>query len=174
MRATNKGGTVVVLDSELYRWLTVEMLKNDETYVWLPNNPTDYFQRDMKNLLTKGVDMGVLTSALADKLYVDYPMTPVFYTLPKIHKQCSPPPLMPTVAGVERLGSWIDHLLQPLIFHLPGFLQDSKDVVFLLEGMSWSQSYHVMSLLYIPQFQMTRQFFVCRNIWISISLTLSL
>lgn len=40
----------------------------------------------------------------------------------------------------ERLGAWLDHLLQPLVINLPGFLRDSKQVVLEVEGMPWGEN----------------------------------
>lgn len=46
------------------------------------------------------------------------------------------------VAGIgsigEKLSIWIDHVLQPLVFKLPVFLQDTKDVVRMTENAEWT------------------------------------
>lgn len=49
--------------------------------------------------------------------------------------------MRPIVAGSgslnEHLCSWLDSYLQPLIFCLPGYLRDSKQVLEALENQTW-------------------------------------
>lgn len=75
------------------------MLNSDDTYIPLSGNPTSLYQIEIRKSLAEGVRTGVLTS-LAEKLFVDCPLTPVFHSLPKIHKECFPPPLRPIGAGI--------------------------------------------------------------------------
>lgn len=66
-------------------------------------------------LLDWGVRDGVFTQALAENLYNDHLVIPIFHSLPKVHKNVFLPPLRPIVAGIgslgENLGAWLDHML---------------------------------------------------------------
>lgn len=89
--------------------------------------------RQLKDLLQLGVIEGIFTQNLADKRFVEFPTVPIFHSLPKDHKNVFPPPLRPIVAGIgsrrENLGTWLDHLLQPLLVNLLCFLRDTKQLV---------------------------------------------
>lgn len=37
----------------------------------------------------------------------------------------------------ENVAAWVDHLLQPLVFQLPGFLKDTEHLVSIIEHTMW-------------------------------------
>lgn len=59
----------------------------------------------------------------------DNPQTPVFYTLPKIHKPQRPPPGRPIVSScgspTERISALVDENLQPLVVKLNSHIKDT-------------------------------------------------
>lgn len=114
----DKGGSVVILDNGLYRSLHLEMLQDLSTYRALGSDPTPAFPQNLKRLLQEGVVTDAITAKLAEGLYVEQPVTPIYHSFPKVHKNCFPPPLRPIVAGIRglggRLGSWVDLHLQLL------------------------------------------------------------
>lgn len=63
VRAAEKGEAVVLLDSDLYRRLNMEMLGDEEAYRYLSCNHTCAFQNKLKKLLSLGVSMAVLTQS---------------------------------------------------------------------------------------------------------------
>lgn len=68
----------------------------------------------------------------------------VFYSLPKIHKPGFPPPFRPIVADIgslnEGLCSWVDRFLQLLVRCIPGYLQDSRDVLKAFQDFTWDNN----------------------------------
>jgi hypothetical protein len=60
-------------------------------------------------------------------LVIDNPRTSTFYLLPKIHKVGNPGrPIISTYnCPTERISSYIDDLLQPLVKRLPTYIKDS-------------------------------------------------
>lgn len=122
VRGADKGGVVVILNGGLYKKLNLTLLADQETNVELHKDPTSECQSIKKNLLDRGVQMGVLTVKSANKLFVT-PTIPLFHSPPKVHKDLFPPPMCPIVAGIgsmgESLGQWIDALLKPLVPSLP-------------------------------------------------------
>lgn len=141
IRSADKGGAIVVLDSELYRKVNYDILSDVHTYRALSYNPTSVFQNKIRDLLQEGVSLGVLTERMAQDLYVDHPIVPLYHSLPKVHKGTFPPPMRPIVAGIgslnERLGSWVDAYLQPLVSITLSHLKDTKHVVTLMEQAVW-------------------------------------
>lgn len=97
---TDKGGAVIVMNTELYRLLNIQMPSDDKTYIPLPLEPTTNLLKLLKNLLSQGVSHGIFTQNLADRLYKDHPVIQIFTSI---------------VAGIgslgEPLGMWLDSLL---------------------------------------------------------------
>ncbi len=64
---------------------------------------------------------------------VDYPVTPVIYVLPKIHKDLTNPPGRPIISGIgsltEKISTFVDFFLKPVVFTLPSFVKDSIDMI---------------------------------------------
>lgn len=97
--------------------------------------------------------MSVLTQKIANDLDVDYPVIPVYHSLPKVHKDIFPPPLRPIVAGIgslgERLRFWIDSYLHLSIS--PGFI---KLLVSIMDKDRWEEKFTWLScdvtILYRP------------------------
>ncbi|XP_068098889.1 uncharacterized protein [Hyperolius riggenbachi] len=145
IRNADKGGAVVVLDSEMYRAEALRQLDDKETYQILPGDPTARFQVELKKLLNLGVSLGVFSEKERDYLMVETPIVPIFHHLPKVHKPDVPPRGRPIVAGIgslgERLGQWVDSCLQPLVRRLPGFLRDTTHLLNSLESLEWSNHY---------------------------------
>ncbi|XP_053575255.1 leucine--tRNA ligase, cytoplasmic [Bombina bombina] len=73
------------------------------------------------------------------------PSTPYFRIVPKIHKQLIKPPGWPIVASngslCEKLGSWLDHILQPTMLSLPGYIKDSTHLITQLKDIVWKDTY---------------------------------
>ncbi len=68
---------------------------------------------------------------------VDYPVTPVIYVLPKIHKDLTNPPGRPIISGIgsltEKISTFVDFFLKPVVFTLPSFVKDSIDMIQFLK-----------------------------------------
>ena len=62
-----------------------------------------------------------------------------FYTLPKIHKNLTPPPGRPIVSCnntvTEQISSYIDHFLQQFVPTLPSYIQDTTDFLRKLQNL---------------------------------------
>lgn len=70
------------------------------------------------------LQIGEITKQEHAFMVVDFPVTPVLYTLPKIHKTyINVPPGRPIVAAIgsltEKIAAFVDHFLQPLVTSLP-------------------------------------------------------
>lgn len=68
-------------------------------------------------------------------------MTLSVHAFPKTHKQVFPPPFHPIIADIgslfEKISLWLDSLLQPLVRRLPGYIQDTKELLKAMDDMEW-------------------------------------
>lgn len=120
----DKDGSIVILDSGLYYHLNLCMLSDTNTYQKQDNDPTVCFQTELQKLLSEGISLCVISHIA------------IFHSTPKVHKNIFPPPMRPIITGVglmnELLGAWVDNYLQPLIQKIPGYLQDTRQVLNML------------------------------------------
>lgn len=136
---------MVVLDASSYRKESLRQLSDQTTYHKLRGNPTDFFKKELLSLLDRAVSVGIFTSKDKEMLIPTFPVLPIFHHLPKLHKGLTPLTGRPIVADIdslnERLGKWLDQQLQPLVNSLPGYLQDTKKLLYILDGMKWDEDF---------------------------------
>lgn len=77
IRSADIGGAVILLDTELYQQLNMDLLSDTKTYRPMRSDPTVVFQNKLKSLLKYGVDLGIITEHEADRLYVPCPIIPI-------------------------------------------------------------------------------------------------
>ncbi|XP_075119258.1 uncharacterized protein LOC142194142 [Leptodactylus fuscus] len=62
------------------------------------------------NLLSEGVNLGIIREDQKEHLITDHPVVPIFHGLPKVHKDINPTALRPIIAGIhslnERVSEW--------------------------------------------------------------------
>lgn len=71
-------------------------------------------------------------------MYVNHPVIPVIYILPKIYKQYTEiPPGRPIVSAIgsftEKISAFVHNYLQPLVTLLPSYIRDSMDLLHTIE-----------------------------------------
>lgn len=140
MKNADKGGAVVVLDADLYKKEALRQLSDTTTYLKLKGDPTTPFKNELSTLLDRAVAVGIFSSNDKEALIPSFPVMPIFHYLPKLHKGLTPLTGRPIVAGIgflnELLGQWVDEQLQPLIVESPGYLRDTKQLLFKLQNMT--------------------------------------
>ena len=132
IRSADKGGAVVVLDTEYYHKKMLENL-NSPTYKQLLRNPLNEYKNEIDNLLKVAFESNWITKKEHAYLTNQCPVTPIIYSLPKIHKHPTEPPLRPIVSGrgslTEPLSKYVDFFLKDFLKDLPAYLGDTKDVL---------------------------------------------
>ncbi|XP_053571514.1 uncharacterized protein LOC128661265 [Bombina bombina] len=103
IREADKGGALVLQDYRDYKQEIVQQLSDSETYRRLPGNPTGSFKTRIDNYLECLYQQGMIDKALRDYLQGEYPIVPVIYTLPKVHKNPITPPGRPIVSQFKRV-----------------------------------------------------------------------
>ncbi|KAM9326562.1 ficolin-2-like [Gastrophryne carolinensis] len=104
IRAADKGGCVVVLNTKDYEMEALRQLGDTNTYRELMQDPTSDFQSHLKSVLNEGKELGILSTKDIDVMCVDSPIAPIFHHLPKIHKPQRPPAGRPIVAEIKVIG----------------------------------------------------------------------
>ncbi|CAH2283313.1 Hypothetical predicted protein, partial [Pelobates cultripes] len=117
IKPADKGGGVIIWKKEKYMEEIYRQLEDSSTYQELQDNPLNKNVELYQTFLNKGLEKGILNQKEFEFLNVKFPKIPVFYVLPKVHKNADNPPGRPIVSGI---GS----LLAPLSKYIDQFLQD--------------------------------------------------
>ncbi|XP_041429831.1 uncharacterized protein LOC121397286 [Xenopus laevis] len=119
IKPADKGGAIVVMDTDYYREEAVSQLSNTSHYRLLEGDPTSNLKQVIDHALETSKEEGIITERLKKFLQVDFPIIPVFYLLPKIHKDMQRPPGRPIVAGMssifQPMAILLDSVLNPLV-----------------------------------------------------------
>uniref|UniRef100_A0A667ZUT9 Uncharacterized protein n=1 Tax=Myripristis murdjan TaxID=586833 RepID=A0A667ZUT9_9TELE len=140
IKPADKGGAVVVQNTKDYLTEAYRQLGDSSFYRQLPHNPVETFVEERDSILNRALEKQWITKKQFEFLKVEYPMTPVFYLLPKIHKRLVNPPGRPIVASKNSLGgNIIKQLLRREAFWInelftvePFGMNDSHDLTCFL------------------------------------------
>ncbi|XP_075448365.1 uncharacterized protein LOC142490239 [Ascaphus truei] len=145
IRQADKGGGIVLQDKSAYIAEANRLLGDVKSYIPLQRDPMDIYQKDLKIFLLEAKHEGIITQAEFDFLFKRNPRTPVFYHIPKIHKDTINPPGRPIVSGVESMTSsvsqYVDHFLQPMVVKLRSHIRDTLHVIDSISGIPWKSTY---------------------------------
>ncbi|KAM4031683.1 uncharacterized protein ACNLHF_019104 isoform 1-T2 [Anomaloglossus baeobatrachus] len=131
IKPADKGGSIVILDKTYYLSEIYRQLRDNSTYLPVPRDPTPQIRERIRDTVDYHLSQGTIDKKLAEYLIKSNPVTPVFYVLPKIHKNLQQPPGRPIVASTESILSplaiSLDKILTPLIPVIPSYLKDTSD-----------------------------------------------
>lgn len=92
-----------------------------------------------------GVRLWLFTCKEAEILVPKHPILPTFYHLPKTHKRLNLLHGRPNISGIrslnERLGQWLDKLLQPLAVRLLCYLKDINHLFQIVNNLKWEDNF---------------------------------
>ncbi|CAJ0954784.1 unnamed protein product [Ranitomeya imitator] len=110
----DKGGNIVLWPNSLYLQEVGRQLGDPTCYLHIPADPTDFFKEKLDQLIGQAADRGILSKKEVDFLTTEFPVTPTFYLLPKVHKSLVNPPgwweesvVYKHVAFRERCLKWL-------------------------------------------------------------------
>ncbi|CAJ0928207.1 unnamed protein product, partial [Ranitomeya imitator] len=139
IKPADKGGSIVVLDRDYYMQEIRTQLSDLDTYQPIGNNSTFEISREIKDLVAHYTTTGTIDIKLGEFLVKQHPVTPVFYTLPKIHKHPLRPPGHPIVASTESLLSplaiTLEKILSPLVPRIKSYLKDTTGFLTSLKNI---------------------------------------
>ncbi|XP_073497333.1 uncharacterized protein [Phyllobates terribilis] len=129
IKPADKGGAIVIMDRTYYISEIHTQLNDRETYLPISQNPTSEVANLIKNLVTCHSQMGTIDTKLSQFLVNNDPIMPVFYTLPKIHKNLHKPPGRPIVASTNSILSplaiTLEKILTPHIHKIASYIKDT-------------------------------------------------
>lgn len=138
IKAADKGGSIVVMDTKDYINKAKEHLSDTKTY---SPQRKDYTTQTA-TLINDYLDR-MLYSYQLDLDTVEYlrpdeeSRTPLFYFNPKMHKDGNPP--RPIISGcqspTDRLSNYISKIITPIAQIQPSYLKDSKDLLQILKEL---------------------------------------
>lgn len=150
IKQADKGGSIVVQNRDDYLKEAHRLLADTHTYMKLTSDPLPSFQVELKLLVEKAWQNGVLNDNEKKFLLPSQCSTPHFYHLPKVHKSLADPPGRPIVASTNSfiygLSVYIDRFLQPFVCQLPSYIRDSNQVLEALRSYRWESHYLWASL----------------------------
>ena len=145
IKPADKGGAVVVMDSDLYANEGFRQLLNPHYYREIERPLANETVPKINAVLNRLLDSGFITDKQFDYLEARIPDSPrSFYLLPKVHKDRSkwPSPNMPegrpivADCGSEtyRICEFIDYYLKPLATRHSSYLKDTYDFIHKIRG----------------------------------------
>ncbi|KAM4048903.1 uncharacterized protein ACNLHF_019489 [Anomaloglossus baeobatrachus] len=131
IKPADKGGAIVVQNTQDYIDEIKRQLNDTATYQKIPSDPVFKIQQRIQNFLSIHLDKGTIDQTTRTFLTKLHPITPVFYTLPKIHKSLINPPGRPIVASTESvlspLSIYLEKILTPLTKNTRSFILDTNN-----------------------------------------------
>ncbi|CAN7978991.1 unnamed protein product [Ixodes persulcatus] len=128
IKPADKGGAIVVMNSDDYLYEGHRELRNTSFYQALEHDPTKAHSSIVLSALTDLKDRGKISTAIFDSLKPKYPKVGRFYMLPKIHKAGNPgrPIISGTGTLTEPISSFIDRLISGIPPTFDSFVKDTN------------------------------------------------
>lgn len=143
IKEANKGGRIVVMNKKDYVEECKKQLSNDSFYQKLDSDPNKDYTTEVLQQVTQMKEEAVISDDEYKLLteYLDTEETPIFYGLPKIHKQFETfPPLRPIVSqmksATKRLSEFIDSFLKYQAQKTSSFIKDTKHFLQKIEEIN--------------------------------------
>ena len=130
VKPADKGGAIVIWPKDAYLAEAYRQLNNNNHYKKLTYDPTDEILTQTKTLAFNLHKSTIIDNLTHKFLTSDtQARTPQLYLLPKIHKPDIPGrPIISGCGGpTVKLSQYADHLLKPLLKHIPSYVQDTTD-----------------------------------------------
>ncbi|CAJ0943545.1 unnamed protein product [Ranitomeya imitator] len=125
----DKGGAIVVQNHTDYVKEIRRQLSDTTTYLPIPHDPVLTIKSKIQQILSKYVALNNLDSRTVTFLVNQNPVTPVFYTLPKVHKSLTNPTGCPIVASTDSIlapiSVFLEKILTPLTKKTQTFVLDT-------------------------------------------------
>lgn len=127
------------MSNDQYSKMCYKILKNKEWYQTIPKSFIDKSNQKLYALIDGACYNGIIDKETWNCLRITYPVTPTFYSLPKVHKDLKNPPGRPIISGrgaiTEPLSQFIDKYLRPLVATLPSYTRDTIHLLQIIDEM---------------------------------------
>ena len=137
IKKADKGSCIVIQDRSTYAAEGKSHLADTSTYMPIDSDPTASIAKDIGELVDSMEEAGYIdTYTHAYLRPSDKVRTQRMYFLKKLHK--NPHWIRPIVSGcsgpTERVSSFLDHIIKPLVPTIPSYIKDSPHLISLLEN----------------------------------------
>ena len=133
IKPADKGGSICILDKVYYNSEITNHLEQSGSYMSLQCNPLTTIKSEIDDLLKHGFENNWISKGEFEFLTVEFPITPVIYGLPKVHKNPTKPPLRPIISSIgsvtDTLSKFVDFFLKDIVTLLPSYLRDTTDLL---------------------------------------------
>ncbi|XP_070570116.1 uncharacterized protein [Ptychodera flava] len=128
IKPADKGGSIVVMDSDWYISECKKQLNDTKFYEKLASDPTEEYTLKLQKKITRWRRKNWISNKTARKLLPQEPKPGHFYGLPKIHKKDNPlRPIVPQCQSLTTpLSMYVDYYLQPIVQSLPSYIKDTN------------------------------------------------
>ncbi|KAJ1130815.1 hypothetical protein NDU88_009162 [Pleurodeles waltl] len=148
VKPCDKGGGIVLLDTEVYKYKIQTMLNDLQYYQKTNTNWQQRVKREIAQITNEAYDSGLICHQELQYLNPVKTRTPVFYGVPKIHKNLTDPPMRPIVSTVgaltEPLSKYVESYLSPRVAQLPAYIRDTSHIIAKLEGHSFNPNIQLL------------------------------
>lgn len=103
IKAADKGGNIVVMDTEQYKQMCQTILNNNEWYRKVPLIKAEQDKEKYNQLIEAAYKKQIISQTTLKFLQVENPVLQTFYSIPKIHKSRTNPTGRPIVSGKRSL-----------------------------------------------------------------------
>lgn len=116
-----------------------KILNNLEWYRRIPASIVKRYNDDFYAIIDTAYSNAIITKALWEFIRNNFPRTPVFYALPKVHKNTINPPGRPIISSVgaisENASKLVDEVLKPFVSFLPSFVRDTLHFLQIIDKL---------------------------------------
>ena len=125
----DKGSTVIIMNVQDYIEEAESQSSNPEYYMEVPSNRTKSHKDYIDITIDEVYDNKQIGKKCQKFLKTGGQRTPLFYTLPKIHKNKLPPPGRPILSAndcsTEKISALVDHFLHPIVEKTMSHIKDT-------------------------------------------------
>ena len=138
IKPSDKSGGIVILNKDDYERECLKHLTNETFYEEVAEDPTPVYRSNIDTLTDSLKEDGLISSVEEDNLKKGN-RTPLFYTLPKVHKPHNGiPPSRPICSGSDSptvmCSELVDSFLKPAAQNTDSYLKDTTDFLNHLES----------------------------------------
>lgn len=134
----DKGGATVIMDVNDYIKEANRQLNDETHYKKLQSDPTSTHLNLINDTIERFKKDKLLSEKLANSLKITEARTPLFYLLPKIHKEGNPG--RPVISSIDchtsKISEYVDYYLQPFAKQLSSYVKDTTDFINKLKHFS--------------------------------------
>ena len=156
IKSADKGGSIVVVDKELYEAEALRQLNNPKYYKPIDQSLAEQNAIAINSIVNRLYDNDRISKRQREFLFCNLPVkNRYFYLLPKVHKPRSKwphrrmPEGRPIVAScgteLSNIGKFIDYFLQPLVTTSEFYIKDTYHFISKIRGQFISPQWYFIT-----------------------------